>query len=60
MKKITTFLLILALGIFLILLSSCESVAVYQRPGYGPPAHAPAHGFRNKKPNTVVIFNAQD
>ena len=36
----------------ILLLSSCDTVTAYRRPGpgrgYGPPAHAQANGYRNK------------
>ncbi|MBN2182634.1 MAG: hypothetical protein JW715_12040 [Sedimentisphaerales bacterium] len=54
MKKINICILITVLGSLLILLTSCETVNVYQKPGYGPPAHAKAHGLRNKQTKTIV------
>ncbi|MEJ2647401.1 MAG: hypothetical protein P8016_03195 [Sedimentisphaerales bacterium] len=57
MKKIHILLLIVILGTFAIMLTSCETVAVYQKPGFGPPAHAPAHGVRHKQPKTVVLVD---
>lgn len=34
----------------LVLLTSCDTLTVYRHPGrgYGPPAHAEAHGYRRK------------
>lgn len=57
MKKINILFITLILASMLILLTSCETVAVYQKPGYGPPSHAPAHGVRNKQPKTVVLVD---
>ncbi len=57
MKRINIFLLIMIAAALLFVLTSCESVAVYHRPGYGPPAHAPAHGFRAKQPHEVVLVD---
>ena len=57
MKAIKLFLILLFLGFLLSLLTSCETVAVYGRPGHGPPAHAKAHGWRNKQHDTVVIVD---
>ena len=57
MKKIHIFLLIVILGTFTLLLTSCDTVAVYQKPGLGPPAHAPAYGLRHKAPKTGVIVH---
>ena len=38
------------LGTVTVFLASCDTAAVYRGPsrGYGPPAHAPAHGHRRK------------
>ena len=57
MKKIYILLIIVILSSFAIMLTSCETVAMYQKPGFGPPAHAPAHGLRNKQPRTVVLVD---
>lgn len=57
MKKIYILLIIVILSSFVIMLTSCETVAMYQKPGFGPPAHAPAHGLRNKQPRTVVLVD---
>ena len=57
MKKLHILLLIVILSSLVIMLTSCDTVAVYQRPGFGPPAHAPAHGLRNKQPKAVVIVD---
>ena len=56
-------MLIAILGSFLFMLASCDSVnsmAIYERPGYGPPAHAKAHGVRNKQPKTVVLVDVRE
>jgi len=42
-----------------LVLTSCSDSFVYHSPlktnsGYGPPAHAPAHGYRRKQGQTVV------
>ena len=60
MKKVRIIILIMILGSFLFMLSSCNTVAVYEKPGYGPPAHAKAHGVRYKQPKTVVLVDIQD
>lgn len=57
MNSARTILVRLACGLTVILLASCESVSVYRTPiptpgpgrGYGPPAHAKAHGYRRKQ-----------
>jgi predicted small secreted protein len=60
MKKINIFLLMAILGVLAILLTSCETVAVYKKPGFGrPPAHAPAHGLRKKQAHTVVVVDVE-
>jgi hypothetical protein len=60
MKKINIFLLITILGFLAFLLTSCETVAVYRKPGLGrPPAHAPAYGLRKKQSNTVVVVDVK-
>jgi len=43
-----------------LILTSCSESFVYQTPiksnsGYGPPAYAPAHGYRRKQQQTAVI-----
>ena len=57
MNKLKIIVLIVILISCLFMVSSCDTVAVYGRPGYGPPAHAPAHGLRAKQPKTVVIMD---
>jgi len=57
MKAIKLFLILLFLGFMLVFVISCETVALYEKPGYGPPAHAKAHGWRNKQHDTVVIVD---
>jgi hypothetical protein len=44
-------------------LTSCSKSFVYRTPvksnsGYGPPPHAPAHGYRRKQGQTVVVAGA--
>jgi len=53
MKSITAISFVLASSVVLILASSCSESVAY-RPagpgiGHGPPAHAPAHGYRRNK-----------
>ena len=60
MKKINIFLLVVILSFMAILLTSCETLVVHQRPGWGPPAHAPAHGVRNKQPKTIVLVDVDN
>jgi len=43
-----------------LILTSCSESFVFRTPtksnsGYGPPAHAPAHGYRKKQQQTVVV-----
>lgn len=60
MKKTKIIILILILGSFLFMLASCETMTVYEKPGYGPPAHAQAHGFHNKQPKTIVLVDVHE
>ena len=43
-------------------LTSCSESFVYNKPvthnGFGPPAHAPAHGYRRKHGQTVVVSSS--
>ena len=44
-------------------LTSCSKSFVYRTPvktnsGYGPPAHAPAHGYRRKHGQTVLVASS--
>jgi hypothetical protein len=61
LKKIAA--LLVAWVCTLVLTTSCSRYAVHTgpvvRPGNGPPAHAPAHGYRNKQVCGVeVVFDA--
>ena len=60
MNKYKKILITIVLSTLIVLLTSCDTVNVYQRPGYGPPAHAKAHGYRNKQPKAVVVLDVQD
>ncbi len=49
----------------LTLTASCADIAlvapVTGKPGYGPPPHAPAHGYRHKQRDGVeLVYNAGD
>lgn len=48
-----TFSFILISAILLLMTASCSTVGAYKIPGprvgHGPPAHAPAHGYRRKQ-----------
>ena len=50
MKFAKTFSLFSILVLILLMTVSCDSLEVYNTPGrgHGPPAHARAHGYRNK------------
>jgi len=45
-----------------LILTSCSESFVYRKPathnGFGPPAHAPAHGYRRKHGQTVVVSSS--
>lgn len=39
-------------------LGSCAYRAPYAPPGYGPPPHAPAHGYRHKyQPDLILVYD---
>ena len=51
MKYLKVLFIITILGFFMIAMPGCNYVAVRaydSGPGYGPPPHAPAHGYRQK------------
>jgi hypothetical protein len=57
MDSARALLLRIACGFAVVFLASCDSVSVHRMPdptpgpgrGYGPPAHAKAHGYRHKQ-----------
>lgn len=54
---------ILAIGLFTLLLYGCASVGLWEpqrgKAGYGPPPHAPAHGYRHKHHHGVeMVFDS--
>lgn len=47
-------------GLFVFLVVGCAELGVYQKKagsGYGPPPHAPAHGYRQKHHGRDMVFN---
>ena len=61
-KRITSFVLLSAC--LLLMTASCSEVSVGSgpvvRPSNGPPAHAPAHGYRNKQAAGVeLVFDSR-
>lgn len=63
MKIRTAISFILASSLVLVLVSSCSESVVYKPSGpgigHGPPAHAPAHGYRRKQVAGVeLVFDS--
>ena len=61
-KRIASF--VLASACTLLMTASCSELSVRRgpvvRPGKGPPAHAPAHGYRNKQAAGVeLVFDSR-
>jgi len=60
MKALKTLFVTLFIVISTIALSGCGTVNVYEdkHSGYGPPPHAPAHGYRHKHKGHDLEYNS--
>lgn len=62
MKFKKSFLLAALLTCATLALVSCKSLTVRgparQKPGYGPPPHAPAHGYRHKQHGVELVYDS--
>lgn len=60
MKQPGTALVRTALFSILLLLSGCYGNALYRPgPGYGPPPHAPAHGYRSHYHGHDLVYDSR-
>ncbi len=60
MNKINRHILSILLTGSVLLSSGCAVYPAHQHdPGYGPPPHAPAHGYRAKYRNHDLVYDAQ-
>jgi len=62
MKPKISLLLAVALGCVALMLVSCESLTIGsksgEKPGHGPPPHAPAHGYRQKYQGVELVYDS--